>query len=159
MDFLYVDRCNNYNILKITGFIGYIILFIQIVVPIILITLSIIDLVKSISSSNMDKVNNSYKIIIKRFIYGVLIFLIPIIVKFIMVLISQDTNMKTCFWAIANPSNAMEQAEVVRGSYSKSSDFNTKESCEASGRKWIFTHSEVINCQDNGCYICVEKGK
>ena len=159
MNFLEIDKCNNYTILRIMSLIGYILSFVQIIVPIILIVLGTVDLIKALTAGNQDKISDAYKSIVKRFIYGILIFFIPLIVKSLMVLVSQDGEFSTCFRAISNPKEAREQADIVRGSYANSSDFKTEEECVRAGRKWIFTHSKVIGCQDNGCYICVEDSK
>lgn len=120
--------------------------------------MGIIDLLKAIVSQNSDDINKGYKLIVKRLVYGVIIFFVPMIIKYMVTMVTDTSDMQECFWAIANPKDAMEKSNIVRGSFSKSSDFTTKEACERAGRKWILTHSERVNCGNDGCYICVEKG-
>lgn len=158
-NYLSVNFCNEYRSYKIMGLIGYIILFIQISIPIILIVMGTIDLIKALFQFDNDDTNKSYKIIFKRFIYAVIVFFIPIIVKFFMNMVSNNKDTEQCFWAISNPKEAMEKSDIVRGSFNNSSYYNTKESCEKTGRKWILTHSQLVNCNGDGCYICVEEGR
>lgn len=61
--------------------VGYIVLIIKIVVPLLLILLGMIDLGKAVISSDEKAIKTSTNMLIKRFIAAVVIFFIPTIVN------------------------------------------------------------------------------
>ncbi len=91
---------------------------IQIALPIILIILSIIDLAKASTAGKEDDVKAAQKLLIKRIIYGLVIFFVVAIVKIVMGLIGQndETNEKNwlncynhvdeCDYSYTNPGNS-----------------------------------------------------
>lgn len=61
--------------------IGYVVLIIKIVVPLLLILLGMLDLGKAVISSDEKAIKTSTNMLIKRFIAAVVIFFIPTIVN------------------------------------------------------------------------------
>ena len=61
--------------------VGYVVLIIKIVVPLLLILLGMIDLGKAVISSDEKAIKTSTNMLIKRFIAAVVIFFIPTIVN------------------------------------------------------------------------------
>lgn len=72
--------------------IGYIINVMKIVVPIIIVLFGIIDLSKAVMAGKEDEMKNAQKLLIKRLIYGVAVFMIITIVKSIYGLVLDDEN-------------------------------------------------------------------
>ncbi len=65
---------------------------IQIVVPIVLVVIGLIDLLKSVSSQKEDDIKKGQQILIKRIIAAVVVFLIFTIVKFVIGLASDGNS-------------------------------------------------------------------
>jgi len=151
MDLIYSLVFKNYNLYKIIIFLGNIFNFLYIIFSILIIIVITIDLVKMIINPNNNKISN----IIKKIVFALSIFFIPIIVKFIYNTITNDYNdYLTCF---LNPTICSEKIFIEENSYTLSSEFASKEECEKSGRKWIYLYSDIIGCHEKGCYACVEK--
>ena len=72
--------------------LGWVIFFIKIVVPIIIIVLGSIDLGKAVVASKDDEIKKSVKSLIIRVIAGIIIFFVPTILSFIIQLVSGSTN-------------------------------------------------------------------
>ena len=80
-----------YNVKPILEVFKYLIIVIQWSVPILLIILGTIDMFKAVTKANDDKVvQEARNTLIKRIIYGVVIFLVPFFVRLILNFI--DTN-------------------------------------------------------------------
>ena len=76
------------GLLMIT-FLGKIFSFAKIIIPIVLILMGTIDLIKAIAASD-EKVKETQKLLTKRVIIGVSIFLIPTLVLFILKVLNQE---------------------------------------------------------------------
>lgn len=70
----------DYQLAKI---VRYVILLIQIAVPILLVVLGTIDLVKGMSAQKEDEISNSKNLFVKRLIAGALVFFVIAIVKLV----------------------------------------------------------------------------
>ena len=64
------------NLLTIVKLIRAIVTFITVLVPIILIVVGTFDLLKAVTASKEDEIKAAQKLLIKRVIYSILIFLI-----------------------------------------------------------------------------------
>lgn len=84
-----------YQIAKI---IKYVILILQIAVPLILILLGSIDLMKSVAAQKEDEIKKGQQIFIKRLIAGVLVFFVIALVKLVTSIASNGDpeNVMTC---------------------------------------------------------------
>ena len=69
---------------EITSILRSVVTLIQIGVPIILVIMGMIDLGKAVTSQKEDEIKKAQSLLIKRLIYGVLVFLIVAIVKFVL---------------------------------------------------------------------------
>ena len=83
--------CENPAILKIILFIKEIIKVIFLIVPILLILMASMDLVKCVISNDSDMKKNQ-QIFIKRFLYTIFLFLVPTVVEFVLILVSDSVN-------------------------------------------------------------------
>lgn len=75
--------CCEPNIQNAFRFIGYLLLIVKIVIPIILIVLGVVDYAKVVTSSDANALQKSTQSLIIRIIAGVVIFLLPTIVNFV----------------------------------------------------------------------------
>ena len=64
-------------------FIGYLIIIVKIIIPILLIVLGVVDYAKAVVSSDTDSVQKATSTLIKRIIIGIAIFFIPTIVNLV----------------------------------------------------------------------------
>ena len=77
------------NASQILQFIGWILTFVKISIPLIIIALGIFDLGKAVISSKDDDVKKASKTLLRRALAGVVIFFIPTIVMWIFGAVSQ----------------------------------------------------------------------
>ena len=84
-----------YQLAKI---IRYVILILQIAVPVILVLLGTIDLIKGISAQKEDEIKKGQQIFIKRLIAGAIVFFVFAIVKLVVSVASNGDreNVMTC---------------------------------------------------------------
>ncbi len=78
--------------------LGYVVLILKIVIPLILIVLGMVDLGKAVVSSDEKAINKSVSTLIKRFVAAVVVFFIPTIVSALfsaVKLITVDKNANT----------------------------------------------------------------
>lgn len=98
-----MDACTNPEILKVIWFFLIIIDIVKIIIPIALIVLGIIDFSKAVITSDENIQKKSGKLLVKRFIYAILVFITPWIVKILIitlgdlaVLNSDEVNFTDC---------------------------------------------------------------
>lgn len=89
-------------------FIGYILLIVKIVIPLLLIVFGIIDLFKAVTGGKDGEITKSLKTFIFRLIAGVAIFFVPTIISFIFSLVdgfdSVESEFNVCQKCILNVS-------------------------------------------------------
>ena len=83
--------CND-DSMKIFKFIGTIITFIKIIVPIILVIMGSIDLAKAVMAQKDDEIKKGYQSLMKRVIVAVIIFFLPSLVSMVIGLVGEDEN-------------------------------------------------------------------
>lgn len=77
---------------EITSILSSVVTLIQIGIPIILVIMGMIDLGKAVTSQKEDEVKKAQSMLIKRLIYGVLIFLVVAIVKFVLGIVGDSAG-------------------------------------------------------------------
>lgn len=77
---------------QLANIVRYVILFIQIAVPVILVVLGMIDFIKAMSSQKEDEIKKGQQMFIKRAIAAVLVFFVIAIVKLFISLIAKGTS-------------------------------------------------------------------
>jgi len=103
-----INLCTSITGYRLFGFLGHIVNFIQISVPIILIVIGTIELVKSL----INNVDNNKKIFSKltlKLIFALLVFFVPLIVKFLIGNVTKATA-NACIDCLSNPNNCEEKA-------------------------------------------------
>ena len=78
-------------------FLGYMLLFVKILVPFAIIFMATLDYYKAVMSSKNDEVKNQTKTFLKRLISGIVIFFIPSILHVAFSLVNGWTNIATEF--------------------------------------------------------------
>ncbi len=84
---------------KIWNVLGYVVMIIKIVIPLMLIILGMVDLGKAVISSDEKSINKAVSTLIKRFVAAVVLFFIPTIVSAIfnaLDLLGDGTDYNTC---------------------------------------------------------------
>ena len=88
-------------------FIGTIINFLKIIIPIVIIGFGIMDLYKAVTGSKDDEIKKAVKSIIIRTIAGIFIFLLPGIVQFVLNWVNEWSNYENswccCTDCLLNP--------------------------------------------------------
>lgn len=116
------DLCTSSTGQRLFGFIGYLLTFIQIAVPIILILMGTFDFVRALVSQKDDEIKKSQSRFIKRIIIGVVIFFIPLIIKFITGMVAGDDFSKSpCLSCLSNPTKCTENAQKLEEQKEKDS--------------------------------------
>ena len=113
----YGNYCNTDNLLYVTCgdafdiphqapvIISFIVNFLKILTPILLIVLSIISLFKALSSSSEDEIKKAQKSLIKKVIAAVMVFFVVSIVQFVVMKFADSTetdNLSSCLSCFLN---------------------------------------------------------
>ena len=88
--------CDTPEVLKIMKLVKILILIIRIAVPIILIVMVMIDFIKPIVDKDAD-LGGSIKLVTKRLITAVIIFLLPTLVSILINIVTPNLEYKKCF--------------------------------------------------------------
>lgn len=84
------DFCSDVAVSNIMYLIGVVVGVIRVAVPIVLIVLGMVDLVKALTSQDDKEIKSATKLIVKRVVIAIAIFLVPTIVRLVMTVISQN---------------------------------------------------------------------
>lgn len=90
--------------------VGYVVLGIKIVVPIVLIVVGMLDLAKAVAEKDDKKIKEAQQLLIKRAIAAALVFLVITIVGVLMKLIGNE-DYSDCMQCITNPSDCSSDLE------------------------------------------------
>lgn len=77
---------------KIPELTSWVVTLIQILVPVILVIMSMVDLVKALSSQKEDEIKKGQKVLIKRIILAVIIFLFVALIKLVVSVVASSTD-------------------------------------------------------------------
>ena len=89
LDVVGADACLPEEIVNI---IGSVINIIQFGMPIVLVIMGMLDLGKAVTSQKEDEIKKAQGMLVKRLIYGVIVFLVPAIIEFAFGLLSSDAT-------------------------------------------------------------------
>lgn len=95
------DFCNQALIIKLTYYVGIIIMVLKIAIPIILIVIGSFELTKAITAQDDDATKKATTALAKKAVIGIAIFLVPSIVGLLMNVIGQD-DYKSCTTCLNN---------------------------------------------------------
>jgi len=82
--------CSNKDMLTIIGVIKKIILILQIIIPIALILFGSIDMFKAVVAQSDSDIKQAQGLLLKRFIYAVVVFLVFILVRLVMSIVGSE---------------------------------------------------------------------
>lgn len=83
----------------IIGILKAVLTIVQWAIPIILIFLGTFDLMKAVIASKEDEIKSAQKLLIKRVVYAIVIFLVPAIVQIVFTIVSKNVTEGTQnFW-------------------------------------------------------------
>ncbi len=74
--------------------VGYVVVIIKIVIPLMLIILGMVDLGKAVVSSDEKAINTAVGTLIRRFVIAIIIFFIPTIVNAVFIAVSVGASTK-----------------------------------------------------------------
>ena len=98
-----LDYCNELG--PIISIIKTVIDIVRFAVPCVLIVIGTFDIFKAVVASKEDEIKAAQKLLIKRVIYAVVIFLIPTIVMLVLNIVSKsgaENSDQSSFWACWN---------------------------------------------------------
>ncbi len=80
--------CTEPQLQPILGLIGYVILGIKIIVPIILVIMGMLDLAKAVTEKDENKIKAAQMLLVKRAIAAVIVFLVMTVVTIVVSLVN-----------------------------------------------------------------------
>lgn len=150
------DLCTSEAGYRLFGIAGYALNIIQIAVPIILIIMGTIDLVRALVAQKNDQMKKAQSVLMKRLIIGVIIFFVPMAIKFVVSMLGDNTD-NICMTSFTNPGQAIERANEIKSNRSSASaganaqnKILSQSECEAQGGT-IITDPIEINLRGNNC--------
>ena len=106
---------------EIWQLLGKVINIIKIAIPIIIILLAMLDLGKAVMAGEEKEIQEAQKMLVKRLIYGVLIFFVVTIVQVVFNLVNRGSytgaDSSLCWTCVVTPNNAdcVREADKNRG--------------------------------------------
>lgn len=150
------DLCTSEAGYRLFGIAGYALNIIQIAVPIILIIMGTIDLVRALVAQKNDQMKKAQSTLIKRVIIGVVIFFVPMAIKFVVGMLGDKMN-SPCMTSFTNPGQAIERANEIKSNRSSASaganaqnKILSQSECEAQGGT-IRTEPWLVNVSERNC--------
>ena len=95
--------------------VGNVINIIKIVIPIIIVILAMLDLGKAVMAGEEKEIKEAQKMLLKRIIYGVVIFFVVTIVQVVFGLVGQnlnDSDSRICWICATRPGDCDETAAL-----------------------------------------------
>lgn len=93
--------CKETAISNVMYLVGVVVAVIRIAIPIILIVIGMTDLIKALTSQDDKQIKQATTLLIKKVVIGVVIFLVPTLVRLIMNIIAQE-DYKACITCVTN---------------------------------------------------------
>lgn len=84
--------CEEEDVLKVLSFVGYLLFFVKLLVPFLIILMGTMDYYKAITSEKTDDLSKQTQKFIKRVILGIIVFFVPAILNTFMSLLSDRSN-------------------------------------------------------------------
>ena len=92
--------------------IGNVINIFKIVIPIIIVLLAMVDLGKAVMAGEEKEIKTAQKMLIKRLVYGVVIFFVVTLVQTVFGLVGENNTDKICWQCATKPSGDTCKAAV-----------------------------------------------
>lgn len=105
--------CEEGDVLKALSFIGFIIFFLKMLIPLIIIIMATFDYYKAIIDDKDDALVKQTKVLLKRILIGIIIFFIPTFINLSLMLVSGwsdiENDYKKCAKCLLDPISSCEQ--------------------------------------------------
>lgn len=99
-----------YNTSVVFQFIGYVVLVLKILIPVILIVLGVVALGKAVIAADDKEIKTAVNLIIKKFLAAVVIFFLPTIISTLFTIVNGasaiEKDYMVCVKCIASPTNS-----------------------------------------------------
>lgn len=102
------DICTDTNVKKVLVFVGYIILLVKILIPLIIMIRGTVDLFQAVTGSDEKDLPKNIKTFVLRIVLGIVIFFIPNIINATLGLVYDVTganNTNNCVTCLLDPNN------------------------------------------------------
>lgn len=109
----------------ILGLVGYVILGIKIVVPIILIIMGMMDLAKAVTEKKEEDIKKGQMLLVKKAIAAVMVFLVATIVTIVMQLV-KGTQWTECTHCLVYPQDACCAIDATKDTGCTLGSYKTK---------------------------------
>lgn len=107
--------CEDENIIKVFTFLGYILMFAKVLVPLIIIALATFDLYKAVVANDNEALEQQIKVVIRRIITGIIIFLVPTLIKIGMSFIYNwrevEPEFEKCLSCVLEPGSCISEQD------------------------------------------------
>ena len=112
MNLIYVgaDLCTTME--PVMMVLGYVILGIKIIVPVLLILFGMLDLTKAVMEKDESKIKAAQMLFIKRLIAGILVFLVTTLVTVVLNLFAGESSWGGCTKCLDKPSTCSINNEI-----------------------------------------------
>ena len=97
--------CSDQAMVSVMTLIGWVVMGIKIVVPVILVVVGMLDMAKAVTEKSEDKIKDAQKKLITKAITAVVVFLIPTLVTLLMSVLGTD-EWKPCFECVNKPTSS-----------------------------------------------------
>ncbi len=102
------DFCN--ETIDVWKFIGYVVMVLKILIPVIIIILGIVDLGKAVIAGKDDEIKKSTTALMMRLIIGIVVFFVPSIVRAVFGLVDAysevSSSAEVCINCVTSPGTA-----------------------------------------------------
>lgn len=100
-------NCGEQAMISVMTLIGWVVMGIKIVVPIILIIVGMLDMAKAVNEKSEDNIKKAQNALIKKAITAVIVFLVPTLVTLLMSVLGSE-EWKPCFECIKSPGKPVQ---------------------------------------------------
>ena len=150
--------CQFNEIRRILKIVGWLILLIKIFVPLLLIIFTMMDFAKAITAKDEVKYKGLTKIVIKRAIAAVCVFLIPTAINIILNIADDgkiNTSVKDCSACLNSPSTCKTSSSsyVQINPNVKTNTNNNSINYDAVGYNWKLQNHKIVYLDSNGNII------
>lgn len=94
--------------------IGIVINILKIAIPIVIVLMAMIDLGKAVMAGEDKEIKAAQKMLIKRLVYGVVIFFVVTIVQAVFGIVGKNFKSDVCWTCATNPNNEICNNDIVQ---------------------------------------------
>ncbi len=150
--------CQFNEVRRILKIVGYVLLAIKILVPLLLIIFTMLDLTKAMTAKDEFEYKKMTKIILKRVIATILVFLMPTFIHIVLNMADDgkiNNSVSDCKACINSPSKCKATGKSYLPDRPKMAPRNTSgfDNVQSIGYKWRWTNKKLVYLDSNGNII------